>query len=79
LNDLRGRGQAVFDMNSLIHAIGLVAVSWFINYSYVTLGNTYLGFVGIGLFFLLLALTVKAFQDDLAQWKMGRPERRRGR
>ena len=66
-------------MNSLAHVCALVAVLWLSIYAFQVLSNSYLGFVGLGLFFLVVSATVKAVQDDLngVQTQPGQRRRRR--
>ena len=65
-------------MNSAAHVICAVAVLWLSIFSYQTLDNPYLGFVGLGLFFLVVVMTFQAVQDDIALG-VGRRRGRRGR
>ena len=67
-------------MNTITHICCAVAVLWLSTYAFQTLSNTYLGFVGMGLFFLVIVMTVKAVQDDwhiIHEGRGGRRGRRR--
>ena len=68
-------------MNTIVHIAAAVAVLWLSTYAFDRL-NSALGCAVLALFFLLLAMTVMAVQDDwgmIQERRVSNRERKRGR
>ena len=67
-------------MNTISHIAAAVSVLWLSTEAFDKLSNNYIGFACLALFFLVLAMTVKAVQDDWGIIQEGRGNNsRRGR
>jgi len=60
-------------MNTLPWLVTLIASLWFAVYSFGTLGENALGFIGLGLFLFCIPQIILAVQDDIEILK-GRKE-----
>ncbi len=51
-------------MNTIAHIAAAVSVLWLSTEAFDRFSNGFIGFACLALFFLMLAMTVKAVQDD---------------
>lgn len=59
-------------MNTIAHIAGAVSVLWLSTEAFDRFSNNFIGFACLALFFLMLAMTVKAVQDDWGMVQEGR-------
>ncbi len=69
------------DMNTIAHIAAAVSVLWLSTEAFDRFSNGFIGFALLALFFLMLAMTVKAVQDDwgMFQERSGNSGNRRRR